>query len=88
MTIDEAINHCLDISSVTCGGCSDEHMQLAVWLEELKRLRVEEKIALDLLDAYGMAARHLPEQYDRVMAMMTINGFKARLRALGIEVPE
>ena len=36
MTLDEAIEHCKE---VTKGACGAEHQQLAEWLEELKRYR-------------------------------------------------
>lgn len=38
MTIDEAIEQCLEKSN-GCNKCSDEHKQLAEWLIELKELR-------------------------------------------------
>ena len=38
MTLDEAIQHCLD-KSTGCDECSLEHKQLAEWLRELKELR-------------------------------------------------
>lgn len=40
MTIDEAIRHCREVA-VYCSTrkCSNDHLQLAEWLEELKRLR-------------------------------------------------
>lgn len=40
MTINEAIDHAKKQSE--CGGvCGEEHAQLALWLEELVRLRVQ-----------------------------------------------
>ena len=43
MTIDEAIQHCLDNADKECRegkcSCSQEHRQLAEWLIELKRLK-------------------------------------------------
>jgi len=45
MTLDEAIEHCKEQAfkqmESGCKGCADEHLQLAKWLEELKRLRKE-----------------------------------------------
>lgn len=45
-TLDEAIQHCYEIverlrKSNPCDTCTTEHEQLAHWLEELKKLRVE-----------------------------------------------
>ena len=41
MTLDEAIQHCYDVvnTNKVCGECAKEHLQLAKWLEELKRYR-------------------------------------------------
>ena len=39
MTLDEAINHCLERANQDCSSCADEHLQLAEWLIELKKLR-------------------------------------------------
>lgn len=51
MTIDEAIQHCLEKAEeekrkllkvgdiYACSKCAEEHEQLAEWLEELKELR-------------------------------------------------
>ena len=39
MTLDEAINHCLERANQDCSSCADEHLQLAEWLIELKDLR-------------------------------------------------
>jgi len=38
MNLDEAIRHCLEVTSnnETCKECRDEHIQLAEWLTELK----------------------------------------------------
>ena len=39
MTLDEAIDHCLERANQDCSSCADEHLQLAEWLIELKDLR-------------------------------------------------
>lgn len=39
MTLDEAIKHAEDVAS-ECSACAEEHKQLALWLRELKTLRV------------------------------------------------
>lgn len=39
MTLDEAIQHCYDVANKGCDECAEEHLQLAKWLEELKRHR-------------------------------------------------
>ena len=38
MTLDEAIKHCYE-KAKGCDTCASEHLQLALWLEELKILR-------------------------------------------------
>ena len=38
MTLDEAIDHCLERANQDCSSCADEHLQLAEWLIELKDL--------------------------------------------------
>ena len=60
MTLDEAINHCLERANQDCSSCADEHLQLAEWLIELKDLRKnaqvvdkqEVKIMVDM-EEYG-----------------------------------
>lgn len=43
MTLDEAIKHANDVAFLQdlqgCKECAAEHLQLALWLEELKRYR-------------------------------------------------
>jgi hypothetical protein len=39
MSLDEAIEHCVDKSTANEGECSLEHQQLAEWLKELKIYR-------------------------------------------------
>ena len=41
MTVDEAIQHCYDVANKLCDECGEEHLQLAKWLEELKRIKQE-----------------------------------------------
>lgn len=42
MSLDEAIKHCYEVvENGVCAKCEAEHLQLASWLEELKRLREE-----------------------------------------------
>ncbi|WP_279325789.1 hypothetical protein [Clostridium thermobutyricum] len=43
MTLDEAIEHCEEISKIKCDKCGREHKQLADWLKELKNLRIQSK---------------------------------------------
>ena len=50
MTLDEAIEHCKDVAETMleigidqkCIQCGKEHLQLAVWLKELKDRREQE----------------------------------------------
>lgn len=41
MTLDEAIEHAEEVATTRCGECAEEHMQLAEWLRELKRLKAQ-----------------------------------------------
>ena len=44
MTLEEAIRHSLEIASeAKCDKCRSEHLQLASWLQELKRYRKEKE---------------------------------------------
>ncbi len=38
MTLEEAIEHCLEVAQ-GCSECAKEHYQLALWLQELQRYR-------------------------------------------------
>lgn len=44
MTLNEAIEHCKEIAkdNIECNACCNEHLQLAMWLEELKEYREKE----------------------------------------------
>ena len=47
MTIEEAIKHCTEIIDkhtgiYGCDECAKEHIQLVLWLKELKQLREQE----------------------------------------------
>lgn len=46
MTLDEAITHCLIKANDKrlCAECQIEHAQLAAWLIDLKRRKLEDKI--------------------------------------------
>lgn len=39
LTLDKAIKHCYEVADKKCDDCGKEHLQLAKWLEELKRLK-------------------------------------------------
>ena len=39
MTIDDAIKHCYEIAETSNCKCAEEHLQLAHWLEELKKYK-------------------------------------------------
>ena len=40
MNLDDAIAHCKEVAeNTTCVDCKEEHLQLAEWLEELKKRR-------------------------------------------------
>jgi hypothetical protein len=43
MTLDEAIQHAVELGDVLTGSCAEEHMQLASWLIELKRFKQDEE---------------------------------------------
>lgn len=53
MSIEEAIKHCREVSKAKCGKCSEEHEQLAKWLEELVSLRSKIKELEDALFEAG-----------------------------------
>lgn len=38
MTLEEAIDHCLDVANECEGECGEQHMQLAKWLTELLQI--------------------------------------------------
>lgn len=48
MTLDEAIIHCYtkakELEYNNCISCSNDHIQLAKWLEELKEYRTNNKV--------------------------------------------
>lgn len=43
MTLDEAIEHCEEVSNRLCDVCGQEHKQLAQWLKELKKYKETNK---------------------------------------------
>ena len=53
MNIDEAIAHAEEVASrkfddrVNCIRCAEEHVQLAKWLKELKKLKIREQCKND-----------------------------------------
>lgn len=56
MTLDEAIQHCIEKAS-ECKDteCALEHRQLARWLEELRQRRMKEEISIWMRKAAEMA---------------------------------
>lgn len=46
MTIDEAIQHALEVAAYSCGDCSKNHRQLAAWLTKLKKLKESEELGM------------------------------------------
>ena len=51
MTLDEAIQHALEIAADSSCKYVEEYSQIAAWLTELKRLRSSEKLSRKLLQA-------------------------------------
>lgn len=49
MTLDEAIQHCID-KSQNCNKCGEEHKQLAQWLQELKEYRKMKEFEKDIMN--------------------------------------
>ena len=43
LTLDEAIQHCIEKSKQECKQCAREHYQLALWLLELKYYRANKE---------------------------------------------
>ena len=61
MKIDEAIQHCYDVANKGCDECAEEHLQLAKWLEELKRhrkFRVNKDIKNPFANISGYVCHH------------------------------
>ena len=42
-TLEEAIEHAIEIGKDECNECGEQHKQLAQWLQELKKYREEVK---------------------------------------------
>lgn len=83
MTIDEAINHCKEVSDSKCDSCGTEHKQLAEWLIELKERReldkyVYNKLQAELFDySKGYLISNYEAGYDEgIKKAMSIIGWK------------
>ena len=62
--LDAAIEHCYEVAmeqtNLGCEGCARDHIQLARWLEELKRLRRDNTALMgDLGLCFGKRAETL-----------------------------
>ena len=44
MSLDEAIEHCLEVSNKCSDKCSEDHKQLSEWLIELKNYKLREDL--------------------------------------------
>lgn len=57
MTLDEAIAHAEWCAENSCGECADDHAQLADWLRELRRARMEIDLLKTLRDGFKADAK-------------------------------
>jgi chromosome segregation ATPase len=57
MTLDEAIEHAEWCAENSCGECADDHAQLADWLRELRRARMEIDLLKTLRDGFKADAQ-------------------------------
>ena len=57
MTLDEAIRHAEQTAASCDGECADDHWQLADWLRELRRARMEIDLLKTLRDGFKADAR-------------------------------
>lgn len=57
MTLDEAIRHAEQTAASCDGECADDHWQLADWLRELRRTRMEIDLLKTLRDGFKADAR-------------------------------
>ncbi len=72
MTIEEAVRHCYEVAENNCTDCGKEHLQLAEWLRELDRLRIENSaLRLAIASVPEMdwipCSERLPEDYKKVL---------------------
>ena len=76
MTLDEAIEHAEEVATTRCGECAEEHMQLAEWLRELKRLKAQNA---QMSEVIGQMAHDHAEQGREIARLEREN---AKLRDL------
>lgn len=62
MTLDEAIRHAEQTAASCDGECADDHWQLADWLRELRRARMEIELLKTLRDGFKADARKYEEE--------------------------
>ena len=62
MTLDEAIEHAEWCAENSCGECADDHAQLADWLRELRRARMEIDLLKTLRDGFKADVNKLKDE--------------------------
>lgn len=87
MTLQEAINHCKEVSTACRDnneGCSDEHLQLMSWLKELKCLRkVVDKKYLDGIQYFKEVYGEDFDRYFLIEVRRDLTGMFATPKSLG-----
>lgn len=72
MTLDEAILHCEARAKADCSECAKEHLQLAEWLEQLKRYKDLEEQGLlqraSTIHGWIPCGERLPKENQNVIA--------------------
>lgn len=65
MTLDDAIKHARYVAEADCVGCAEDHLQLAEWLEDYKRLKKLEKEKVDsLIEKLENLSKDYCEEYN------------------------
>lgn len=72
MTLDEAIAHAEWCAKESCGECSEEHWQLADWLRELRRARMELDLLRTLREEFRADAQRYKAENDRLRELIEV----------------
>lgn len=70
MTLEEAIEHA-EQTAASCGGeCADDHWQLAEWLRELRRARMELDLLRTLREEFRADAQRYKAENDKLRELV------------------